>query len=255
MRDLLVHQQIPKTATTSVVGLLKDWFTPEAIEVIKITSDRKENGDVLFVSEADDATGETWLRLRNLPEDTLALSIMAPWGFQAALHRRLWAFTFVREPLTRLASYWNFSCSAAKNGKPSFAPFRDVDFDLDTALTRMISLSFFNEQTRMISGSNRIWLCKDDLQRAQEVICEKLSFIGLVESFDVSMKVLGKLLRKPCASAYRLNSAAGNYTFPLNARQLDLLEDLNEWDLKLYAWIVGQMNDLITTRRDSSVAH
>src|SRR5215210_5170689 len=155
MRELIVHQQIPKTATNSVVALLKDSESSHAVEVIKITSDRKPNGDVLLVSENDAHTCETWQKLNELPEAVSALSIMAPWGFQRALRRSFKAFTLVREPLARISSYWNFVCKAASSGRASFAPFLEADFDLDTALTRMISLSFFNEQTRMISGSSR----------------------------------------------------------------------------------------------------
>jgi hypothetical protein len=217
--------------------------------VIKITNDRKLNGDVLLVANDDDHTGDVWARLDQLPECTSALSIMAPWGFQTALRRPFWAFTIVREPISRLSSYWNFSCKAAKAGKSSFAPFRDADFNLDIALTRMISLSFFNEQTRMISGSNRIWLCDDDFRRAQEVISEEFGFVGLVESFEASMKVLQELLGTRGAGEYRLNSASGHYEFQLNTRQIRLLKQLNEWDFKLYEWITLCMREIADRAR------
>jgi hypothetical protein len=249
MYELIVHQQIPKTATTSIVELLNDAFTPRAVEVIKVINDRKSNGDVLRMTDDGQETSEVWETLTQLDERTSALSIMAPWGFHKAIRKPLWCFTFVREPISRLLSYWNFSCKAAKSGKESFAPFRDADFDLDVALTRMISLSFFNEQTRMIGGSGRIWLCEDDLQRAQEVISEELSFIGVVESFDASIKTLRELLDVSSTAEYRLNSANGVYDFPLNTRQVRLLHELNEWDLKLYKWIQSYMEDIADRAR------
>jgi hypothetical protein len=192
---------------------------------------------VLLVSENDAHTCETWQKLNELPEAVSALSIMAPWGFQKALRRSFKAFTLVREPLARISSYWNFVCKAASSGRASFAPFLEADFDLDTALTRMISLSFFNEQTRMISGSSRIWLCDDDLRRAKEVIGSELWFVGTVESFESSIQVLLSLLERSASTHYRLNSAEGSYDFRLTHRQVALLTQLNEWDIKLYQWI------------------
>jgi hypothetical protein len=251
MRELIVHQQIPKTATTSVVALLRDTEPSNAVEVIKITSDRKPNGDVLLVTENDDQTCETWRKLNELPEAISALSIMAPWGFQKALRRPIWAFTLVREPLARISSYWNFACKAARSGKPSFAPFLDSDFNLDVALTRMISLSFFNEQTRMISGSKRIWLCSNDLQRAKDVIGKELGFVGLVENFDSSTNVLLELLGSSGSHHYRLNSADGIYDFRLDTRQTTLLAELNEWDIKLYRWINSRKDKIMDRARAS----
>ena len=255
MHDLIIHQQIPKTATTSIVAVLKDCYTCQSVEVIKITNDRKSNGDVLLVAQNDDQTGETWDRLNWMSQSISALSIMAPWGFQDALRRPFWAFTFVRDPISRLSSYWNFACKAARNGKPSFAPFLHCDFNLDVALTRMISLSFFNEQTRMISGSRRIWLGEDDLLQAKEVVNEHLGFVGVVESFERSMRVLEELLGNSGSHSYRLNSAEGIYDFCLGAKQIALLSQLNEWDMKLYQWIgshIDQIVDRALARRNGA---
>lgn len=249
MHELIVHQQIPKTAATSVVELLKDSYPRDTIVVINIVNDRRSTGDVLLVTDNDHHTGDIWARLKQLPESTSALSIMAPWGFQNALSRPYLAFAFVRQPISRLSSYWNFACKAARGGRASFAPFRDADFNLDVALTRMISLSFFNEQTRMISGSNRIWLCKDDFRRAQEVISEDFGFVGLVESFDASIKFLRDMLGICGAGEYRLNTANGFYDFPLSLRQIRLLENLNEWDIKLYEWITMHMQEIAVRAR------
>lgn len=237
MSKLVVHHQIPKTATNSITSLLQESFGRERTDVVKVIADRTSRGDILVVRPECAESVDIWQHLRELPGHIRALSVLAPFGFQQALKADVFLFALVREPIARLQSYWDFICRLAAEGRPAMAAVMEADYDLDVILTRMPTLSFFNEQTRMISGATRLWISEEEFRVAKENVEVEYAFVGTVETIDVSVAELARRLRLGHLQVGRLNSAGESYSYRMTGRQKRILTELNEWDAKLHDWI------------------
>ena len=155
------------------------------------------------------------------------------WGFgghfirpflddELVLKRKPFYFTFMRDPIRRYLSGYNF-LRLRKRQNISFTDFlnkRGQD----------------NITTKRIAGA-----C--DLQLAKEVIRKKIGFVGLVEKFDESLLLLRNELKIP---GFKVNYQKKNIISPvegalllseLSEADLTLVKKNNELDMELYKYV------------------
>lgn len=133
-------------------------------------------------------------------------------------------FAFVREPLARAASMYQFR---VLNSEP--------DLTFDEWLGRQIH---HNHQTKMMAGSTSV----DDAIR---IIRKKRAFVGLTERFDESLVLFRQLLAPELDIAYERRNASRNQAV---AKELlsssgvrEALSRVYESDLALYDYIANEL--------------
>jgi hypothetical protein len=134
-------------------------------------------------------------------------------------------FTFLREPLIRSASHYQFTVEHRKK-KISFDEWISHEHNR-------------NYQTRVIAGG---W----DLERAVQILEDKFMFVGLVERFDESLVMLkGRYSSKSLNIFYRSKHVAKQNELKnellANPATRKRLEENNELDTLLYRHVVEKL--------------
>jgi galactose-3-O-sulfotransferase len=119
---------------------------------------------------------------------------------------------------------------------------------LDDYIRRGISLEVDNSQTRAISGDTQTpfgEVREPMLERAKRNIEEHFAVVGLTERFDESLVLLGevfgwtRLVYVPVKVAPRTNEDVVSH------ETIDLLEELNRFDLELYRFAAERLDRAI----------
>jgi hypothetical protein len=143
----------------------------------------------------------------------------------------VWFFAFLRDPIERCASHYQFQVQ--KMGVKT--PFEEW---IETP-------GFRNVQTQRLAGEVNV-------DQAIKVLDERVGFVGLVEEFDESLV----MLRNACPLngldiRYSPTNVAENsqikHRLLLNPKTRQLLEDANESDLSLYDYV---KNDVFPQQKE-----
>lgn len=141
-----------------------------------------------------------------------------------SLDPQLRYFTFLREPLTRCASEYQFR--VLRGGLKQ--PFREwIRSELAA-----------NRQTVKIAGVA-------SAEAAIEMLRRKIGFVGLLERFEESLVLFQQWARDPSLDIrYQAKNVSGNSSLKRqllsSPETLDLLREVNQEDLKLYRYVVDE---------------
>lgn len=142
-------------------------------------------------------------------------------GYETATAQPLHYFTFLREPVQRYIS--QFQYQVERMGVPwSFESF-------------LAEPRFANFMTHRIAGGA-------DVQRAKELLRERFAFVGLTERFDESLLLMRHALGLPAMDVrYERQNAGGDSPavparVPLGGGLLRQAHDRNRLDLELYEY-------------------
>jgi hypothetical protein len=216
-RDLVYFLHVPRTGGTSFFEILAKRFHPE--EVRKGGDRRKLAAD-----------------LRAMPREELArfrlLSGHHDVTVAALLDREPLFVTMLREPVARMMSYYRILQ-------------RMPDHPLHDLAMRSTYLEFLrhpdggradaDRQTRQLAGAVDGAATGDLLERAKERL-ETMAFFGLRERFEDSVRRLEATFGwEPMDPVPHLNATGDtNHRLALDARELELTQELNRMDLELY---------------------
>jgi hypothetical protein len=161
-----------------------------------------------------------------------------PYGVHRFLERPVAYFTFVREPVSRCLSDWFMRHAGVHDGgERVWEIFERYDFDIGRMLAAGEAYHLSNEQIRMISGSSRLEIGREEFLLARELIEERYLFVGTTESMDRGLRLLGKRLGWDNLAYRRQNVAKEKDRSVLPPNAETTFKDANEWDSKLHDWL------------------
>jgi hypothetical protein len=136
-------------------------------------------------------------------------------------------FTILREPLKRcLSHYQHIKRASLRKGT-------DISFE-----EFMSNESYRDRQVRYIAGI-------PDVEKAKKILKERFLFVGMLENFNESMRILQKLLPFPITLHYRPRHVARDNSAKQevldNPDTLDLLHRGNRLDGQLYAFVRNEL--------------
>lgn len=141
-------------------------------------------------------------------------------GYEEALKKKISYFTFFREPISRYLSYYYY-----QNDKLGFD--RTIDEYLNES-------KFNNFMTVRIAGDS-------DIEKAKQIISEKIKFIGLTEEFNKSLLLLNQIIfDNKLDMRYEKRNVSSkqvvvNYA-DLNEKHQEKVYENNQKDIELYSF-------------------
>ncbi len=213
---MIAFTHIEKTAGNTITGILRRSFGPRHCDA-RIWR-RKPEESLPSVSRFD-LRCSRWVYW-NL--HSAAGHLMSPYGLR---DDSIWFFTFLREPIMRCVSHYQFQVREMGCTLP---------FD------RWISNpGYHNLQTRRLAGSN-------NLDTAIECVEKRMGFVGLVDRFDESLV----MLQHQCPQAgldarYRPTNVASDNSIKnqllSDSRAMRALKAANESDVALYRYVRSEI--------------
>ena len=133
-------------------------------------------------------------------------------------------FTFLREPVKRCISHYQFQVRAMQQTR-SFE-------------TWILQEYYRNHQTKKIAGV-------EDVAKAIEILEERFVFVGLTERFDESLHLFNRLLSNRLDVAYEKQNVASDNSIRdsimADPKLLQLAREANELDTQLYDYVVTEL--------------
>lgn len=235
--DLVYFMHIEKNAGTTVRHNLSMNYQARTFLSAKPLSRMGVNGRAKTVDGFDEDVYQVITEVQNRQDTLRCVAANLPFGIDKFLARPVTYFTFLREPVSRCVSCWHF---AFRNGRtaPLWAALESYDFDLRQILLDNAVYQFSNDQVRMVSGCSTPEPGEAEFQMACDIIQERFLLAGAVEYFDPCLKLLAYRFRWQHASSSRLNVGAKTDVSILPASAESYIRDANEWDIRLYEWLV-----------------
>jgi len=212
-REILAFCHIEKAAGTSLIHVLRQLFGTSYIDVRPIS-----RGQHSFFNRADFELFDSFVPRIGcigghsvVPHSSL-LDADANFRF----------LTLFREPKSRVLSHYKFWVQRMGS---NYGP---EDF-----LQHPVANNF---QVRKIAGSN-------DLEKAMQVIRDRFLIVGTIEEFDEFLVLLKGILNTPGNKIlYRSkNIASDNQALQLPQGFHERVEELNDLDRELYAWVKNEL--------------
>lgn len=160
-----------------------------------------------------------WLRLLHPPLRSIAGHTITPYSDLETVLPDLRYYTFLREPIARTASHYQYHRDSMRKHRP---------FEEWIHMERLR-----NFQCRMIAG-------EPSASAAIKMIEEKDMFVGLVEDFDESLRMLSAWMDGALCLDYRSRNVASRQSLARSLREdpgtLELLREANDEDVELHRW-------------------
>ena len=204
---MLAHVHIMKTAGQTVCDILRSSFGANHCDLR--AGELATLGDVRFAHTF----------YPNL--QSIAGHAVRPWN-ELAEFPGLRFFTFLREPVSRCLSHYQFECQ--RNGHDGeFLPWLERNA---------------NYQTRILSGT-------DQAERAIQILEERIGFTGLVEDFDRSLLLLGNWSGHDLNIHYRSRNVAKSSAVKkqvlADPRNVNALQSCHEADVIVYQYLCNEI--------------
>lgn len=164
-----------------------------------------------------------------------------PYGAHRFLQRPAAYFTFVREPVSRCLSDWFMRRAGVHDGgEEVWSIFERYDFDLWRMLEDGEAYHLSNEQVRMITGSPKLEIGREEFALSRELIEERYLLVGATESMDDGMRLLGRRLgwRNLCCRRQNVGKSKDKAVLPPGTEAA--FREANEWDARLHDWVINE---------------
>jgi hypothetical protein len=158
-----------------------------------------------------------------------------PYGLHAAINRPCIYMSFLREPLARTVSHYNFLI----RNRPDLASQSIIQFFQEGNPSRR------EMQTRFLAGRDA--MSKDEigeaeLEAAKRTLRENIDLLGIVERFDESILYIQQKLSWPAPYYLKANQSQrvlGEKTVSfknLSPEEQSYIREINHYDSQLYAY-------------------
>jgi hypothetical protein len=239
---LICYVHINKNAGNSVIEALYQNY-PDRFRQFLVSGRRSAAAPgAKTVDSGDGDVREVLTSIREQEPRLSAIALNLPVGVHRKLDRGVTYVTLLRAPVDRCVSYWYWAHKKRETG--------NLWATLQAGIGHgELPLQFRNDQTRFLSGTGDVDLTRDHLELAKRTIVERFAFVGAVERFDESRRVLAERLGWADAGRYHLNR--GDRTDPglLPASALDLFATANALDQELYTWLTSSYLPPLLDRR------
>lgn len=236
---VVVFLHIPKNAGTTVNSILMSNYNHYRIYIPTVIGRTNDNGlpKTIHCTDRDIVSIRNVIAQNGKQLDCIGGHI--PFGIHEYLNKPCKYFTFLREPLSRSFSQYNY---AIGKNTPLSSILERYDFNLSRAIEQKAAYQFMNDQTRMITGSAKADIGVDELAQAKEIIRQHFAFVGTVENFDKDIKRLMGIFNWRHSTYQKEN--VGAYSKIENAmdqKTIKLIKEANEYDSKLYEWVLDTL--------------
>lgn len=208
---MLVFVHIEKTAGTTLKFILRNSFGIEHCDSLKTKKAIFTQEDLNFAKKVfwniKCITGHNLVEpTEHLNEDDLSF------------------LTFLRDPISRSASYYQDHCLRG-NGRIGFEDW-------------MKDPKKHNMQTKRIAGEG-------DVEKAKKLLRDQYSFVGLTERFDESLKLLSIVCHEKLNLKYKKKLISQDNSIKNeilnNQESLELLKEANQSDIDLYDYVKSKL--------------
>lgn len=227
-RTPLFFYIFPRTSSTSLTKFLQSSFGDDEVFTFKVIEEFHEGQPINA-----NTPSRSLVRLKELlVEEPIkkAYVVMAPFGVHEWVQARVDLFTTLREPVDRCLSLLNFMRAKAELNyiNARIAGYGD---NIDDIINCESVLCFSNEQTRMLSSSNRLKITEEDRNQA-EANLRKFRQVFRFGDFEGVSDVVKKSGGRPINFPH-LNSAPKE-TDRSQEEFVKAFADANEHDQALY---------------------
>lgn len=239
-KEVMAYVHIPKTAGTTLNSIINSNYHPARVFNLTVAGrmDIDGKGKTLFSRDQD--TQEIRERIKAHQKQINCISGHLPYGVHKLIDRPTHYITILREPLSRALSQWRHAIRAGEQSALGRL-LLEYDFNLQKALEDNAVLQFMNDQTRMITGSDRVHLDERDYDEALNVLQSDYALVGLSETFSVFLTEASSKFNWSNTLYSKLNTAprdSENIRFTKNEEAL--IRQYNKIDFDLYSWIKEQ---------------
>lgn len=221
--DTIIFLHIPKTAGTTLNQILQRQYEPQ---------------QSFFMGANAQASIKTF---KELPaEEKAAIRLAAghtAFGFHNYLPGSTTYFTFMREPVERVISFYHYVRSSEQHylNHAVVNDFSGIAQFVSSGITKMVD----NGQTRMISGT---WLepgygeiDSEIFEQAKANLHQYFGVVGLTEAFDTTLLLLQDSFNWQNVNYVRHNvTTVARVERLLSAEDRDIVTSFNQWDSALY---------------------
>jgi Sulfotransferase family len=234
---LFCFVHVPKTAGTAVTDLLRRNFLQGFHQYVVIGRRDQDGRGKTFDSRDEDIRNA----LRHIADRSHALELIAghvPYGVHKKIARRVSYFAFMREPLARSLSQYYHVMDETRDSALRRTMI-EYDFDFRKAIEDGVALPLNNDQTRMLIGSDKVFLEENDLDQAKAIIERDYLLVGTHERLRESLDLLFDKLDFRHRDLTTLNLGRCDLPPPAPGMQ-EVFMEANDLDRRLYDWVAKE---------------
>jgi hypothetical protein len=235
--DLACFLHINKNAGTTMRYILQQNYRKGAFLDVMLQGRRGADGRAKTVDGLDEDVYQLVNEVQSRQGTLACIAANLPFGLHKLINRPITYFTLLREPVSRCLSYWYFAHRTRNEGR-LWSTLEQYGFDIRRICEEHAAYQFTNDQVRMVSGSSAPEPGKADFQLACELIEERFVLAGAVEFFDPCLQALGCKLGWSHVPSLKLNVGIKADSSILPARAEEHFRESNEWDIRLYEWLI-----------------
>jgi hypothetical protein len=235
--NLICFVHINKNGGSSVRELLRRNYAASSLLELMIQGRRSVDGRAKSVDSFDEDVLQAVSEAQSKQQRLCCCAANLPFGIHSYLDRPVSYFTFLREPVGRCISYWNFAFRTRHEGR-LWSKLEACEFDLERIRQTHTAYQFFNDQIRMITGSSNPEPGVTELALAREIIERDFALVGATERLSDGIRFLARQFGWTDASCGRVNAGDNGAFLPAGADRY--FRETNEWDIRLYEWLVRE---------------
>jgi RimJ/RimL family protein N-acetyltransferase len=228
---------INKNGGNTMRSILVDNYGEERVYDILVRWRESDDGSPKTVDSLDANVCSALGEVRAREHELACVALNLPYGLHRHLERPVLYFTLLREPVARGISYWFFAYEH-RHEHPLWSRLEEHDLDLERIIATHAVYQFSNDQIRMVTGSANPDPGAEELELAKELIEKRYFLAGTVEAFDATLRTLAERLAWPVTTYEPKMVGRKTERSILPRRAAAILREANEWDARLYDWLV-----------------